>query len=99
MVEPTRKLVEHAFYSQKVKREDGKKAYWIQYMEQRLYYLCLMELSEKVIETANELIMYPYRSADLWKSDYQQIIDWYSLSNEEEPMPVNKHKLWKCFWY
>ena len=76
-----------------------KQACWIQYMEQRLYYLCLMGLSEQVIETANELIMYPYRSGNLWKCGYQQIIDQYSQSNEEKQMPVNKHILWKRFWY
>ena len=76
-----------------------KQERWIQYMEQRLYYLCLMELSEQVIETANELIMYPYRSGNLWKCGYQQIIDQYSQSNEEKQMPVNKHILWERFWY
>ena len=58
-----------------------------------------MELSEQVIETANELIMYPYWSGNLWKCGYQQIIDQYSQSNEEKQMPVNKHILWERFWY
>lgn len=80
-------------------RDDrNKQAKWIQYMEQRLYYLCLMEQSDKAIETANELITYPYRSTESWKCTYQQIIDWYSQS-DGGPAPVNKHILWNCFWY
>jgi len=78
------------------RREQG---HWIQYMEQRLYYLFLTEQREEAIKTANELMSYPYRTADLWKNSYQRIIDWCVQSGEEETGSVDKHQLWECFWF
>ena len=77
----------------------NKQGHWIQYMEQRLYYLLLTEQRKEAIKTANELISYPYRTTELWKNCYRRIIDWCVQSGENETGPINKHELWECIWY
>ncbi len=75
-----------------------KQGYCIKYMEQRLYYLLLTKRREEAVKTANELIAYPYRTAELCIPRYQRIIDWCSQRHEKETSPVDKHELWECIW-
>lgn len=65
----------------------------------KCYYLLLTDQKEKKIETANELLAYPYRSNEIRKSICQHIIAWYMQSEEKETLSIDKHILWWVIWF
>ena len=78
--------------------EREKQGQQIRYMEQKLYFLSVSGQKELAIETANNLLEYPYRQNEINKNSVQYIRD-HCAGENELYSSMDKHKLWNIIWY
>ena len=69
------------------------------YYEQKLYYLVLAGRYNEAAEAADELIDYPYRTADKTMKKYKYIRDNCISEEGSQEQDFDKHRLWDNVWY
>ena len=79
--------------------ERTKQGNWIEYHEQKLYYLILADKYSEAETVVDELIEYPYRPAEKTMSEYKYIRDNCILEESGQEQDFDKHRLWDNIWY
>lgn len=74
----------------------NQRGFWIQYHEQLLYFALLSDDRERILDTVEKLLKYPYRLDDMPLKKFSSIQQAYQ---EAEHPDIDRHLLWDNIWY
>ena len=84
----------------KTKSNRNVQGYWLQYMEQKIYYLLLTKKADECIINIENVLAYPYRHNEKPIKEYNEIKE-YFISNDTNntSKTIDKHVLWHRIWW
>lgn len=79
--------------------ERNRQGNWIQYHEQKLYWLFLTLQNTEAISVADALLEYEYRSKDKTEDAYRYIREACLPDDDRKDENIDRHRLWNAVWY